>query len=192
MGESRRRSAAAVPTSEMPARMALLPRDPKRGYPVPYFVAWIDGQPDFRVTRAETMNAARKLNLCWVCGYSLGSRRAAFVIGPMCAINHVSAEPPAHLDCATYSATHCPFLIDPDRRRRESRLPDDAAEPAGLMIRRNPGVALVWTSTTWRAARYPDGYLWNISKAEAAAWYAEGCRSCRSRPKRKALTRSSN
>jgi hypothetical protein len=31
----------------MPARFARLPAD-ERGYPVPKFVEWIDGKPDFR------------------------------------------------------------------------------------------------------------------------------------------------
>jgi hypothetical protein len=165
---------AEANTDGMPRRMRLLPRDPKRGYPVPYFVAWIDGQPDFRVVGPGKLDQARKLNLCWVCGYSLGSRRAAFLVGPMCGINRVSSEPPSHLDCATYSAISCPFMVNPDRRRRESRLPDGTVEPAGVMIRRNPGVGLVWTSRTWRAVRHSDGYLWDIGDPESVAWYAEG------------------
>jgi len=27
----------------------MLPIDPDRGYPVPWFVAWVNGKPDFRV-----------------------------------------------------------------------------------------------------------------------------------------------
>ena len=35
------------PLPPMPSRIAALPVD-ERGYPVPWFVAWIDGKPEFR------------------------------------------------------------------------------------------------------------------------------------------------
>lgn len=155
-----------------PAAVARLPKD-RHGRPVPWFVAWIDGQPDFRVLRPD-WKVALAYDLCWVCGQQRG-RHAAFVVGPMCAVNRVSAEPPSHLPCAVYSATHCPFLITPNMVRRDKHLPEGVADPAGVMIRRNPGVALVWSSRTWKLK--PDGaggILFDLAEPTSALWFAEG------------------
>lgn len=154
-------------------RIARLPIDPKRGVPVPYFVAWINKQPDFRIVPAHRFNDAIKIKLCWVCGYSLGSRHGTFVLGPMCTITRTSPEPPSHRDCAEYSVTRCPFLTDPDRRRRESQMPDGLNDPDGIMIRRNPGVTALWTSRTWKT--FPKGtQLVNVGEPESVTWWAEG------------------
>lgn len=154
----------------MPPRIARLPRN-KAGFPVPDFVAWIDGVPDFRVLGPGKLRDAVRFRTCWLCGEPLGAN-AAFVIGPMCAINRVSAEPPSHRDCADYAARACPFLTTPGMRRRDAGLPDDAREPDGIMIRRNPGVALVWVSRNWRIR--PDLQLWTVGDPVETRWYAEG------------------
>lgn len=156
----------------MPTQIELLHRN-KVGYPVPWFVAWIDGVPDFRVIEAGKLEEARRFDLCWICGKRRG-RYGSFVIGPMCAVNRVSAEPPSHHDCAVYAARACPFLTTPGMRRRDTRMPEGATEPAGEMIRRNPGVALVWTSRSWRAFSADGGVLWNIGKPTSTEWFAHG------------------
>ncbi|MGW4043016.1 hypothetical protein [Streptomyces sp. NPDC004721] len=153
-----------------PPRIARLPRN-HAGYPVPWFVAWIDGMPDFRVIGAGKLDDAIRFRACWLCGEPLGAN-AAFVIGPMCAINRVSPEPPSHRDCADYAARACPFLTTPDMRRRDSQLPDNTVEPDGIMLRRNPGVALVWVSRTWRLQ--PHLRLWTVGDPIETRWYAEG------------------
>ncbi|MGW5477638.1 hypothetical protein [Streptomyces sp. NPDC004008] len=154
----------------LPQRMARLPRNPV-GYPVPWFVAWIDGTPDFRVIGEGKLDEAIRFRVCWLCGQPLGAN-AAFVIGPMCAVNRVSAEPPSHRDCADYATRACPFLITPRMRRRDTALPDAAGEPDGIMIRRNPGVAVVWVSRTWRLQ--PRLRLWTVGDPAEVRWYAEG------------------
>lgn len=136
----------------MPANVARLPRD-RRGYPVPWFVAWLDddgaavpageGTPDFRVMKPFAVVAAVGQSLCWVCGRRLG-RHAAYVVGPMCAVNRTSAEPPSHRDCAEYAARACPFLVRPAMQRNMTPLPGRATTPPGMMLARNPGVAMVW------------------------------------------------
>lgn len=159
-----------TPNIELPEAMRRLPTD-KHGRPVPWFVAWIDGVPDFRVVGESKITDAVRFDLCWVCGRRRG-RFATFVIGPMCAVNRVSAEPPSHADCAAYSARACPFLTRPTMRRRETGLDElDTADPAGHMIERNPGVALLWTSRTWRLT--PDR-LFGVGEPTDVRWYAEG------------------
>jgi hypothetical protein len=155
-----------------PARIAKLPKD-KHGRPVPWFVAWIDGEPDFRVIRSGGIEDAIRFNWCWVCGQTRGSW-SAFVIGPMCAVNRTSAEPPAHRDCAVYSATHCPFLTTPNMVRRERGMPEDFVMPAGNMITRNPGVGLVWITRKFSRYRVDNGVLFDIGEPAETLWYAHG------------------
>lgn len=145
-----------------------------RGYPVPFFVAEVDGVPDFRVSDARKLVACVEREWCWLCGQRLGSRRHTYVIGPMCAVNRVSAEPPSHRECAEFAAVACPFLTRPDARRRTGGIPGDATDPAGCPIKRNPGVALVWTTKTDRVFRADKGLLWDVGEPESVRWLAEG------------------
>ena len=66
----------------------------ERGYPVPKFVEWIDGKPDFRCVDGRWLTKTVQQKLCWLCGEKFG-RHIAFVIGPMCAINFALFRPPA-------------------------------------------------------------------------------------------------
>lgn len=167
-----------APAPALPRAMRRLPTD-KHGRPVPWFVHWTDdGVPDFRIVRRGGIEDALRFGLCWVCGTPRG-RHAAFVVGPMCAVNRVSAEPPAHLDCALYSALACPFLTTPTMHRRERGL-GERVDPAGVMVPRNPGVALVWSSRTWAPFDVPagpgiaPGVLFGLGEPTAVSWWREG------------------
>lgn len=160
----------------MPPAVARLPRN-RQGYPIPWFVATLpDGSRDFRVADGERHADALRFGLCWVCGGRRGAF-AAFVIGPMCAVNRISAEPPAHRDCAIYSALVCPFLSVPNMRRRDNNLPDGTADAGGISIPRNPGVALVPVTrrfTSFRAEFGARGVLCELGDPTELHWYAEG------------------
>ncbi len=157
---------------DVPARMKKLKLD-TRGYPVPWFVAYVDGVPDFRVIRPGGIIKALARRSCWLCGEHMG-RFGAFVIGPMCAINRVSAEPPSHLGCAEFAVRACPFLVRPQAKRREANLPEESTEGAGMMIKRNPGVTLLWVSKGWNPFRTDNGYLMNVGEPDSVQWFAEG------------------
>lgn len=159
----------------LPPRIARLPVD-ARGYPVPWFVEWIDGKPEFRVMDGRKWKRAVEDQRCWICGEKLGTWKA-FSIGPMCALNRVSAEPPSHLECAEFAARACPFLARPEAHRRENGLPDGAEAPAGEMICRNPGVSLVWVTKRYQLFWAPtgnQGYLIDIGQPSRALWFARG------------------
>lgn len=155
-----------------PPSIARLPTD--RGYPVPWFVAWIDGRPEFRVADAAKIALAVRDRLCWVCGGPL-SHRVAYLIGPMCVVNRVSAEPPSHPGCAEYSVRACPFLSRPAMVRREGGLPEEGESP-GVMIRRNPGVTCLWTTRAPGATPFRDGpgLLFRLWTPTALSWWCEG------------------
>lgn len=156
----------------LPIRMRALPVD-HRGFPVPWFVGFFDGEPDFRVVGPGKIEAAVQHGKCWICGDKLG-RFKAYVIGPMCAVNRVSSEPPSHLECATFAAMNCPFLVKPRMRRNEKDLPPSTENPAGVMIACNPGVALVWVTTALIPFRAGDGLLFDVGEPHSLHWYAEG------------------
>lgn len=165
-----------------PGRMARLHRD-KHGHPVPWFVAWLDdgepveppdGQPEFRVIGPGKRESAMNHRLCWTCGQPRG-RYGAFLIGPMCAVNRVTAEPPCDRECAVFSARACPFLIRPQMRRRERGLPENTGEPGGVMLRRNPGVACVWITRDWGVKFFTQQeWLIKLGDPSEVLWYAEG------------------
>lgn len=161
-----------------PDSMRLMPRD-SRGYIVPFFVAWIDGKPDFRVVEPRKFQRCIEDRLCWLCGGPL-ARYTAFTLGPMCGVNLTSAEPPSHISCAEYAVQVCPFLTMPKAQRREANLPVHV-EAGGKAILRNPGVALVWVTrdrlAPFEAPAGPGmnpGVLFHIGNPVEVKWYAEG------------------
>lgn len=159
---------------EMPDRIAALPRD-ARGYPVPYFVSYIDGVPEFRAIDPARWTQAVRQQLCWVCGCRLG-RRFTFLIGPMCAVNRVTSEPPSHYECALFAALNCPFMVLPETKRRRANLAETRPAP-GFHVERNPGVACLWTSNGYRVFRSPhggQGHLLQLQEPYSVEWFAHG------------------
>lgn len=174
----------------LPDRLRRLPVD-ARGYPVPVFVQWYQlrpgadpeagepgvGYPDFRVTDSRVLERCLHLKECWICGTPLG-RYHTFVAGAMCAVNRTSAEPPQHHDCATWSARACPFLSRPHAKRRPVADDRGTSKPAGIMLERNPGVTVVWTSRRDKPFKVPErhggGILWHMGPPEHVEWWARG------------------
>jgi hypothetical protein len=157
---------------ELPPRIAALPVD-ERGYPVPFFVAWIDGKPDFRVADEVSLYSAVRFDQCWICGQPLGVHRS-FVAGAMCVVNRISAEPPSHRDCAQFAAQACPFLALPKSVRRDANMPEHFKDPPGVMLTRNPGVAVIWTTKTYKPISVSGGVLFMMGEPESVEWYAQG------------------
>jgi hypothetical protein len=165
---------------KMPDRIKRLPQD-ERGFPVPWFVAWIDDVPDFRVVDTPKIGIAVKQHRCFICGERLG-QHLAFVVGPMCTISRTVPEPPSHRGCAEFSAKVCPFLSKPRMRRNEKDLPENKKAPAGIMIPRNPGVVCLWVTRHFRpykAQHGVHGVLFEIGLPEEVEWYAEGRKATR-------------
>jgi hypothetical protein len=155
----------------LPARMKRLAID-ERGYPVPWFVAWVDGKPEFRVADSAKMFRARRYGHCWVCGKNDGAVKT-FLIGPMCVVNRVTSEPASHASCAEFAALACPFLTLPRAQRRAANMPAGIIDPAGLMIDRNPGVCCLWTTNRWRLFKAGNGLLYRLGDPTSATFYAE-------------------
>lgn len=165
--------------AEPPRFMQHLPID-RRGFPVPWFVDWVNGEPEFRAMDIRKFRRAINERLCWTCGTPLFKEKV-FVIGPMCAVNRISSEPPSHRECAEYAARNCPFLSKPNMHRREDEQINALKKPsAGVMIERNPGVTLLWY--TRRHTLLPirnrpgagDGILFQLGRPFKLEWYCRG------------------
>jgi hypothetical protein len=170
---------AFIDRAAMPPEIFNLPID-DRGFPVPWFVEWIDGKPDFRVIGRGKIQNAWKFKRCWICGGTRGVY-ASYVIGPMCAVNRTISEPGSHHACATFAAIACPFLAKPAMKRNEKDLPEVRKDAAGLGIKRNPGATAVWTSRYGKPFAVPPGVpgaqggvLFDIGEPSKVEWYANG------------------
>jgi hypothetical protein len=170
-----------VNLTDLPQRMRSLPIDPQRKIPVPWFVEWLDGKPEFRIMDARKWRRAVNEKLCWVCGRRLGVH-LVFVLGPMCGITRTTSEPPCHLDCARWSARNCPFLARPHmvRRGHEELIATTGASSSGYAIKRNPGVMLLWITRDyeeWSPA--PGERLIEVGDPEEIEFWAESRRATR-------------
>jgi hypothetical protein len=168
-----------VPT-HLPRRIANLTRD-DRGIPVPWFCTTNpDGSPNFQTADGEKRVRAVKNSLCWVCGEPLG-RFLSFVIGPMCLINRVSAEPAQHRECSEFSLRTCPFLLHPNMKRMPTKYPEGHENPAGIMIERNPGVAALWVTHSFTIINdHQGGVLFRVGPLQELSWWSEGRAATRS------------
>lgn len=163
----------------LPRRWSSRPID-HRGYPVPWFVTVKDddGRWDFRIVDPTRKVDAVRHRRCWLCGEPLGVH-GAFVIGPMCAINRTTAEPPVHLDCARYAVAACPFLARPRAQRRTAGIEDMQDNMPGVGLQRNPGACLIWSTRQWRwydptGRRSIADSLVALGDPTSCEWYAEG------------------
>jgi hypothetical protein len=161
---------------DMPVRIKRLPVD-HRGFPVPKFVAWPNGEADHRVVNLDRFTPSVKQRLCWICGEPMG-RYYVNIIGCMCAVNRVISEPPSHLDCAEFSVKACPFLSRPQAHRRDIGLPEGIQEQPGMPIKRNPGVACLWISKSYpklfKTQMGNAGVLFSLGEPIETIWYREG------------------
>lgn len=171
---------AAARFTDLPSRLKRLPVD-ARGFPVPWFVEWIDGKPDFRIIARGAFQRAMGRRLCWICGQPLLST-LTFVVGPMCVINRISSEPPCHMECGRFAATGCPFLTTPAAVRREAGLPEQIEAPVGDHIEHNPGATAVYMTMGCKTfyARPGDRQpLVEMKAPKRVEWYAKGRRATR-------------
>ena len=160
----------------VPERVRSLPLD-RHGRPVPWFVAFIDGQPDFRIVAQGKVAEAVHSGRCFICGQGLG-RWLTFPVGPMSVINRTAPEPPTHKDCALYAVQVCPFLTRPGMRRRQAGLPEGVSlesHAPGAAAPHNPGVTALWT--TREQEPFSDGkgsLLFRMGDPQEVSWFAQG------------------
>jgi hypothetical protein len=104
---------------EIPKELAHLKID-KRGYPVPFFVPWNNGEPDFRYMDAQRLYMIIDNKLCHICGKKLHKDYCYFISGPIGYQNRISSDAGMHRICAEFSLKACPHLYLQKAERREN------------------------------------------------------------------------
>jgi hypothetical protein len=145
----------------------------QNGYPVPWFVAEVDGKYDFRIADRNKFSVAVNKKRCWICGQKMGAY-SAFPIGPMCSINRVISEPPSHKECAEFAVKVCPFLVQRQEQRRSEDLPEMLLPSAGNPIMRQPGVVAIWVTKSYQAVACDHSYLFDLGDPTEVSWWREG------------------
>ncbi len=133
-----------------------------KGYPIPYFVGYVDGKPDFRLLDAKKQVACTNRSLCAICGKKLFKGAYYFICGPMGYTNKISTDPAMHRNCAEYSLNVCPHLHIQKTHRRESGLEHLSAEQSVVMADKPTTLLLVKCD---KFKRIPNPYapgLWLI------------------------------
>jgi len=65
------------------------------------------------------------------------------------------------------------------QERRDTLIPDGTEEPAGVFLKRNPGVTALWTTTSFRRKRVDNGVLFEIGEPTEVLWYSQARRATR-------------
>jgi hypothetical protein len=159
-------------------RIARLPLD-KRGYPIPWFAARFQGEPDFRVYDPAKFSRALKERRCWVCGEKLGAY-GYFVVSPYCVVSRTSTEPPCHEECAEFSVQGCPFLTGAEVRRRAAALPEESFEAAGLVVEESPAVVAIWATLGYEVVATERGPVCKLGDPVSCRWFKQGRKATRS------------
>jgi len=170
---------ASITHIPIPARMKHLPIA-ETGFPIPWFVPHDEnGKPVPQAADPVKRLRAYRDHLCWCCGGKLGIHMA-FILGPMCLINRVTAEPASHRACAEYAVRACPFLVRP-RMKRNPTTPEQHKVPsAGIMIERNPGVALIWMTRFYKPFKDHDRrVLFAVGEPDEVLFFSEGRKATR-------------
>jgi len=118
---------------ELPAQMKDMKLD-DRGYPIPYFVPFIDGKPDFRYQDERKRQTCIDRKWCSICGKPLIDRSFWFISGPMGFQNKVATDAPMHEACARFSIQACPHLIFLKAERRS----EEPIDPTPGLLRDKP------------------------------------------------------
>ncbi len=104
--------------STIPKRLQHLKTD-ERGYPIPFFIAYIDGKADFRLADERKQLLCIKEDLCWICGKKLLKHVYFFITGPLGLKNKTVTDCGMHRECAEFSLQACPHMFYENAERRE-------------------------------------------------------------------------
>lgn len=160
----------------LPDKIAQLPVA-SNGYPIPYFVKYFDGKPDFRVVDTAKFSICILRSVCWICGQTLG-RHKAYSGGPLSAMNRCVAEPGAHRDCAMFAATACPHMTHPKAKYREAGLPQGTRIHSDL-VSKTSGVNMVWVTDHARVIPNHGDLIISLGEPNELHWFTEGRKATR-------------
>lgn len=128
--------------SPIPSFLSHLKTD--RGYPIPYFAAFVDGRVDFRMMDAKRQRVCMAYRKCAVCSKPL-DEIAYLITGPLGLSNRVSSDTWMHKACAEFSLSACPHLAYLKHERREGDMPSSTFESPGMDANKPKEIYLVKT-----------------------------------------------
>jgi hypothetical protein len=143
--------------------------------PVPWFTAWPNGKPDFRMRDPKRNNEAVRNGLCGICGrwIQLKPRTATlvYVVGPLCLKERVVYGPPQHEECARAAIELCPFLALEERDRSERAGSENTIVPREEVPPKPSRVGLAFVRRySW--VRGPSAQLYSfIDEPERVEWW---------------------
>lgn len=114
-----------------------------KGYPIPFFVAYVDGKPDFRLLDPKKQHYCIHQKLCAICGKKLFKDSYYFISGPIGYTNGVSTDPAMHRECAEYSINVCPHLHFEKSERRDKGIEHLKNEQDCMLEQKPPMILLV-------------------------------------------------
>jgi hypothetical protein len=92
-----------------------------RGYPIPYFVPYVDGKPNFRFTSHIKIWKCVEENLCGICGKKLYKDYSYIITGVIGMGNRVSSDAAMHRVCAEFALVSCPHMFYEKAERKENK-----------------------------------------------------------------------
>lgn len=171
----------------IPSELAHLKRD-KRGYPIPFFVTYKNGEPQFQIVSVEKVITCVDKKICPICGKKLYKDGSYVVSGPMGLHNRITSDAPMHRVCAEFSIKACPHLYYEKAKRRAineetaaTLLPNDhmaqekpdelflakVSNKFSLMPTPSNAVVIKYTLISWQRYRYKEGFL-EIDQSEGS------------------------
>jgi len=124
----------------------------KRGYPIPFFVPWKNGQPDFMYQDAEKQKLTTEKHLCHICGKKLHKDYHYFISGIHGLTNQVASDAAMHRECAEYSLQVCPHMLYQKAERQTS---GDVLIP-DIHAKEKPEKLYLIKSSKYRTKFYPE------------------------------------
>lgn len=136
----------------------------ERGYPIPYFVAWVNGKPDFRMLDSKRQKRCVESHLCSICGKKL-FEYFYFITGPIGLSNGTHSDPPAHRDCAEYSLQICPHLFfEKSDRNERGEIYKEARDNNTTGIMNKPKELYLIKSDKYKLIPVPGGHILGFRK----------------------------
>lgn len=132
----------------------------ERGYPIPYFVSWIDGKPEFRFIDHKRQEMIIERKVCHVCGLKLPKDYCYFISGPIGYQNRISSDAAMHRVCAEFSLRACPHLyLQKAERRENDELGKTLAARPSPVIKDKPSKLLLIKASKFKTVKH-EGYTY--------------------------------
>jgi hypothetical protein len=143
---------------EIPPFLSHLKVD-ERGYPIPFFVAYVKGKPDFRMIDPKKFNYCFEQDLCFVCGKKHVKKNYFIVTGPQGLANGVHSDCPSHRGCLEYSLKICPHLFfESSQRNERGEHYNHAVKTTGVAgVKEKPDILYLIKADKWVTIPGPNG-----------------------------------